>query len=366
MNESKATRYQRLRRRAQLSSAVAALGFLLVVATTPAIHTLVAWAESWATHWPDWLQPFGVTAVVVSLLSLGAEVVALPAATWTSPRGVGGGSVWTTQMRDAGVGALFALALAGVVRTALWFSADWWWVVASVALTVASVVALKVVGAGLAAVGETRPLSKPDLALRLQELSRQACGRSVAVREWSPATGGASAMVTGLGTTAQVLVSTDMVRDWADDEIAVVVAHELSHQARHDLARRVAMDAVLLTVTLWAGDVAVGWLGPGLGVSGASDVAALPLLGVSAAVIWTAVRPLRLAQSRAHERLADRGALALTGDAGAFARALRRLEEAHLAEERPSRLTRWFFHRHPTVEERLAQSRTGVPSGGRR
>jgi hypothetical protein len=29
----------------------------------------------------------------------------------------------------------------------------------------------------------------------------------------------------------------------------------------------------------------------------------------------------------------------------------------HLAEERPSALTRWFFHRHPTVEERINQAR---------
>jgi len=38
-------------------------------------------------------------------------------------------------------------------------------------------------------------------------------------------------------------------------------------------------------------------------------------------------------------------------------RALRRLGEAHLAEERPSRFARWFFHRHPTIEERLADGR---------
>ena len=33
--------------------------------------------------------------------------------------------------------------------------------------------------------------------------------------------------------------------------------------------------------------------------------------------------------------------------------AVRRLSAQHLAEERPSTLTRWLFHRHPPVAERL-------------
>jgi STE24 endopeptidase len=91
-------------------------------------------------------------------------------------------------------------------------------------------------------------------------------------------------------------------------------------------------------------------------VQSVADLRALPLLAVVAGAMWGLLRPIRLAQSRAHERRADRFALELTGDSEAFARAVRRLGEAHLAEERPSRLTRWFFHRHPTIEERLGVS----------
>ena len=136
----------------------------------------------------------------------------------------------------------------------------------------------------------------------------------------------------------------------------MVVAHELSHHAHHDLARKVAMDAALWCVTLGLTDRIVAIWGPALGVRTVSDLSALPLLALVAGAIWCLLRPLRLAQSRAHERRADQFALGLTGNAEAFARALKRLGEAHLAEERPSRLTRWFFHRHPTVEERLAVS----------
>ena len=50
---------------------------------------------------------------------------------------------------------------------------------------------------------------------------------------------------------------------------------------------------------------------------------------------------------------ADAFALELTGRADAFQAAIRRLAAQHLAEERPSRLTRWLFHRHPSAAERL-------------
>jgi Zn-dependent protease with chaperone function len=163
-------------------------------------------------------------------------------------------------------------------------------------------------------------------------------------------------VVTGIGGVVKVLLSTEMVRDWAEDEIAVVVAHELSHHAHHDLARKVGVDAALWCVTLGVADRIVTAWGPALRVYAVTDLAALPLLTLAAGALWGVLRPIRLAQSRAHERRADQFALKLTGNSEAFARALRRLGDAHFVEERPSRLTRWFFHRHPTVEERLAVS----------
>jgi hypothetical protein len=49
--------------------------------------------------------------------------------------------------------------------------------------------------------------------------------------------------------------------------------------------------------------------------------------------------------------------LALTGSAETFDTAIRRLGASHLAEERPGRWTRWLFHRHPSVAERLEYAR---------
>ncbi len=363
MNESKATRYQRLRRRTQVISIAAGFGLLLLVALTRAGNRLAEIATHVSLSWPSSVRPAVAIALFVGALAFAAEFLAFPISVFAASRAsrntkridVHPESVMASQARDALAGAAIALAAAALMRGAMWAGGPWWWALASVMLAGVTLAALGLLSLGLSLSGETRPLVRTTLIAPLTALAERACGRPVAVREWtSSTTAGAMAVVTGVGRVGKVLLSTEMVRDWAEDEIAVVVAHELSHHAHHDMARKVALDAGLWCVALGLADRIVVMWGPLLGVGSVSDLAALPLLALAAGAIWCLLRPLRLAQSRAHERRADSFALELTGDTEAFGRALRRLGEAHLAEERPSRLTRWFFHRHPTIEERLA------------
>jgi Zn-dependent protease with chaperone function len=128
----------------------------------------------------------------------------------------------------------------------------------------------------------------------------------------------------------------------------------LAHHAHHDLWRALGLNAAVLCGALWASDAAVRWAGPSLGLAGPGDMAALPLLALVAGAAWLSGTPLRHAQSRRQERRADLFALAVTGQAEAFAAAVKRLGERQLVEDRPSTLTRWLYHRHPSVSERLA------------
>src|SRR5262249_1042509 len=72
--------------------------------------------------------------------------------------------------------------------------------------------------------------------------------------------------------------------------------------------------------------------------------------------------PLSNAWSRRNERRADHFALTLTGRPAAFVSAMRRLGAQNLAEERPSRLSLWFFHTHPTIDDRIASAREVRPA----
>ena len=74
---------------------------------------------------------------------------------------------------------------------------------------------------------------------------------------------------------------------------------------------------------------------------------------LAAGAVSLALLPLANAFSRAHERRADRYALDMTKNAGAFVSAMKRLAAQNLAEERPSRLVELLFYSHPPTAARI-------------
>jgi STE24 endopeptidase len=334
------------------------LGF---IALTPASGWLASLAESFAAGWDHPLQPAVSLVVFVLLLLLVWEAASLPATAYVAlriepayaRRAVRFDEVLGAQAIATAVALPAALVAAGIVRFAASLAGPAWWMVAGLLLGLALAGALRLAPTLLALLGDVHPFSRAGLARRLADLA-QAAGVSLAgLGEWrigEPAP--TAAVVTGAGRSRRVLVASEIVRDWHEDEIAVVVAHELAHHAHHDLWRTWALNAAVLSVGLFAADQVIGRLA---GASlGPGDLATLPLTALVSVAVWVATTPLRHALSRYQERRADAFALAVTGSADAFGAALRRLGERHLAEDRPSALTRWLYFSHPPMAERLA------------
>jgi STE24 endopeptidase len=105
--------------------------------------------------------------------------------------------------------------------------------------------------------------------------------------------------------------------------------------------------------------------GVSFGLTGPGDVAGLPLAGLGGAFAWVLLSPVAHACSRLHERRADRAALQLTGNPDAFIRAMTRMTDDRLAEERPPRLVELCWLSHPSPGARLDEARAwarGRPS----
>lgn len=361
MNEAKATRFQRRRRRTEVWAWAASAASLAAVAFTPLSGWLRDWAWRLASSFPAPLAPAVALTMFVAALVLLWEVSALPA---LASRSAGPPVVPApSQVEHIVMGALggavvafvAAVVASAIVNLAAQFLGGWWWAGASLAAALTLLLALKVGPQMLARLARVQPLSRPSLVRAVAAVAEVARVPVAGVHEWHVGPGShASALITGIGHGRRVLVASELVRDWSDDEVAVVVAHELGHVARHDLARAVVLNAVILATGLGCAAGVLEFAGPWLGVSGPADLAALPPVAVVAGACWAACTPFRHAQSRRQERHADAFALACTGEAEAFASALRRLSAQRLVEDRPSRLTTWFFHGHPSVAERLA------------
>ena len=361
MNETKASRYQRLRRRAETMSVVSGGLMLAALAFSPAGASLATGVTT-VGRGLDGLAASAVTLVAfVGVLVLLWQIAVLPSVLYLGLRGdrsqVGGppaiDDLLAAQLHATIVALPAALVAAAIVAVSAWLADGLWWALAGLLLAASVALALHGAPAVLVRLGDVRPVTRPDLAAMLADLAVRARVPVAGINEWRAPASRTTALVTGVGRSRRILLSADIVRDWSDTEISVVVAHELAHHAYHDLLETLALDALVLSGGLAAAAATMRGL-PGVGHPG--DLTALPLIALVAGSVWLAATPIRHAQSRRQERRADLYALVVTGRTDAFSSAIRRLGARHLSEERPTALTRWLFHRHPTVAERLAMA----------
>jgi STE24 endopeptidase len=365
VNESKASRYQRYRRRAESAGMVSGAAMLALVALTPLSRWLANGALGFGAGLPDLPRAALALVIFVVLIVVAWEVAALPAMLYLGLQvdrrfanpSIAVEDVLAAQTHATLVALPAALTAGLALMISAWIAGSWWWAVAGAMLAGALVAALHGAPRLLARLAEVRPIARPDLAARLNALAVKANVTVTGVEEMQlDEAERTTAMIAGAGKSRRIFVSSGLLRDWSDDEIAVIVAHELGHHAHRDLWRTLVVDASVLAIALFVADRALAGVAPALGLAGPGDVAALPFLTLVAGSVWLVLTPLRHAHSRLQERRADEFALALTGGAEAFSSAIRRLGARHLVEDRPSFLTRWLYHRHPTLEQRLALS----------
>jgi STE24 endopeptidase len=366
MNETRSARYQRLRRRARVAGVASGLSGLALVALSPIGARLETLALDAGRAVPAALEAGVALAVFVALIVLIWELVAIPALLHlvvrvdrrygTSRLSVE--DVLGTQAQSVLLLGPVVLAAAASVRGALWVAGPWWWLLAAVLMAGGAVLAQRHTPAVIARLAGARPLAREALTRRLADLAAAAGVRIASVDELRVGRESqATAFVAGIGRARRIFVSEDVLQDWSDDEIAVVVAHELGHCVHQDAWRSMVLDVGVLAVALGGAGLLLSAAGAAWSMPAVDRLAALPALALVAGLIWLAATPLRHAQSRRHERRADAFALALTGGVDAFDAAIRRLGARHLADERPSAITRWLFYRHPSVGERLEYAR---------
>jgi STE24 endopeptidase len=359
MNEDKATRYHRLGRRAGVFSALWTTVILLAVVLTDAS----VWLREWSAAVIG-TDPTLVVALYVLALSLLFDAATLP---FTFYKGFllerrYGLSTETTGhwLKDHAkavlIGVLFAELAAMFVYFAMrkWPAA--WWLVAGAGYSVVVVVLVNLAPVVLLPLFFTfKPLEKDTLRDRLTALASKAGTRIMGVYEWtlSDRTKKGNAALTGMGKTRRILLSDTLLTQYSDDEIEVILAHELAHHVHRDIWTSVGFDVALTFAGFFAAHLALQRAVPVLGFNGIADPAGIPIVLLTAGAVGVCVKPLLNAISRSHERRADTYALKMTENPSAFITAMKRLGQQNLAEDSPSKLVQAFFYSHPPIKERL-------------
>ena len=368
MNEDKATRYHRLGRRAGVLSTLWSVVILACLMLSGASADLRAWAAVIAGE--------NVTLVIVfyvAVLSALFELALIPFSFYRGfvlERRYG---LATEKMghwlKDHGKAALIGLLFAELGAVFVYFVLrrwpDYWWVAAGAGYSLVIVILVNLAPVVLLPLFYTfKPLEKSELRDRLTVLASTAGARIMGVYEWtlSDRTKKANAALAGMGNTRRILLSDTLLAEYSDDEIEVILAHELAHHVHKDIWTSVVYDMVLTLTGFFAAHQVLRWAVPLFGLQGAADPAGIPVLMITAGAVSLAVKPLMNAVSRAHERRADAFALRLTSNPPAFISAMRRLGQQNLAEENPSRFVQAFWYTHPPIKERLRAAQDWAPA----
>jgi STE24 endopeptidase len=199
------------------------------------------------------------------------------------------------------------------------------------------------------------PLKDEALAARLRVLAEKTGASVVGVFRM-----GASAKTTraigglaGIGRTRRIILSDTLLNRYTVDEVESVIAHELAHHVHRDIARLAAAGAIASLVGLVAVDRIVKAAVEPLGLDGIHDIAGLPIIGLAVATVSTLFGPLLNALSRKREAEADRFAVRVTGDVGAFRSTMVKIHDQNLGIADPSPLAEMLFHDHPSGRRRV-------------
>jgi STE24 endopeptidase len=368
LNEDKSARYHRLRRRADLLGTASAGVVLLGLVLSGGSHRLRELAAA-VTQWlPGGIDDAMNVVVLTIVLVLILQLIEFPFAFYQGHllEHHYGLSTQSTGhwLADQGKGVLLGMVLAvagtSVVYVALRNWPDQWWWMSAAVFAAATIGLARVAPVLLLPIFyKFKPLDRPSLVDRLMALATRARTDVVGVFEWvlSGHTRKANAALAGMGRTRRILLSDTLLADYSEDEIEVILAHELAHHVHRDLWRGIALQAVALTGGFFVADLVLRGLTDRLALRGMSDPAGLPVLLLVAGVWSFLLMPLGNALSRAQERAADRYALRTTRNVDAFVTAMKRLSQQNLAEEYPSPIVRWLFYSHPPIRERIDAAR---------
>src|SRR5207244_9929194 len=114
--------------------------------------------------------------------------------------------------------------------------------------------------------------------------AERAGARVLGAYEWGLAdkTKKATAALAGIGGTRRILVSDTMLAEYSDEEIEVVLAHELAHHVHGDIWKGIAFESALILGGFYLAARVLAALAAPLGMRGVADIAGLPLLVLAA------------------------------------------------------------------------------------
>jgi STE24 endopeptidase len=350
-----AKRYNRLMRRLSFVE-LAVVGILLLVLVFGGVSARISYFLSFPQPW--------ASALYFVILMAGLGIIMMPLTYYQGfilPRRYGLshqklGAWLADRAKASALGALLGLGIVVVVYWLLDRFPGIWWLWASILLFLLILLLTRLTPTLLLPIFfKLKPLSDAELKQRLINLAKRSQAQIAGVFTIDLSSKGttANAMLAGLGKTRSIILSDTLLQQYTAEEIEVILAHELGHHIHQDIAKLIAVQAVMILLTFYVADLILKASLIPFDFQGIADVSAFPLLFLSLAVFGLIVTPFINAYSRYIETSADQAALELTAAPGAFITAMTKLTDQNLTVAEPSRWVELLFYDHPPYTKRV-------------
>jgi STE24 endopeptidase len=364
-------RYTRIKRLLSILSFALSAAFLLVLLCAGLSVRLREWVASWTPN------PLLLVLGYLLVLSVLNEMLHLPVAL-ASGHGVERHFSLSNQtlshwfldhLKEFILSLLLGVGAGELVYFALRrFPEHWWWMCAG-AFTLFAIVLTHLAPVLLFPLFyRFEPLENEALKNRLIALCERMNTHVRGVYNWkiSEKSNKANAALAGLGRTRRIILADTLLKDFSEDEIEVILAHEVGHHVHNDIWKNIAAQTLFTFVVFFLLSKLLARLTPMFGFLSISDVANLPLLMLLSMGFSILTVPLASVFSRGRERAADRFALDATRRVDAFISSMEKLGEKNLAERQPNRWIEFVFHSHPCIARRIAAAQAWAQESNHR
>lgn len=356
--------YNRIKLTLSIASSALSLALIVVFVATGFTRSLAAWSTAVAGP--------GYWALLLFAVSLGAiqSVLTLPIGWYSSfviehRFGLSNQSFgrWAWEhTKGLMVAAPLMVGVLWIFSFCLRTWGPWWWLPLGGAVTLISVVLARLAPVLIMPIFyRFTPINEGTLKERIVRLCAEAGVRIEGIFSFdlSKNTKKANAAFTGIGRAKRIILGDTLVREFSEEEIEAVFAHELGHYRYGHIRKAIAAGTVSTFAGLFAASQLYSWSVAEFGFTGLADLGALPLIAIWLTLFGLVTSPMGNMLSRRHERQADAYAVEATGKREAFISALRKLGTMNLADPSPHPLVEFFFYSHPPIAKRIRAVASG-------
>jgi STE24 endopeptidase len=266
------------------------------------------------------------------------------------------------ELKELAISLIFALLLGEIIYMLIRSFPSFWWLIASLVLSVFFIGMTKLAPILLMPVFfRFQRLDDKDLEARILKLSDQAHARINGIFEMdlSKKTKAANAALAGIGSTRRIILADTLLKEYTHDEIEGIMAHELGHHVYNHIWKGILVQG-MLTISLFfliahSLNRGVVWFH----LQGIHDIAGLPYLMLITTLFSLIFLPLVNLYMRSMEYQADQYGVSITGKCDSFISALEKLSQQNLCDTHPNAVVEFLFYNHPSIAKRIGRLTNG-------